>query len=226
MIHRFDACHTQEYTILNAAHLVHVYEGNGAECLEIDLTFVVAKDGILHFTPIIMGASSYNITLTFVLEENAQALIKGAYALADSQRCMINTRQYHLGKNGTSNLSINGVVAGNAFADYRGMIRIEQTAPGTCAHQENKTILFGSSARATSIPSIEVLNHDVSCAHGSAIGPLDKEQILYACARGIQQIDAKKMIVRSFFGQMLDKINQPDQKEQLVNQLTNRIMGE
>ena len=226
MIHRFDTSHTQEYTIHDAAHLVHVYESTADECLQIDLTFVVAKDGILHFTPIIMGASSYNITLTFILEENANALIKGAYALGDAQKCMINTRQYHLGKNGTSNLSINGVVTGNACADYRGMIRIEQTAPGTCAHQENKTILFGSSARATSIPSIEVLNHEVSCAHGSAVGPLDKEQILYACARGIGQIDAKKMLVRSFFGQMLDNINQPEHKEHLVNELTHRILGE
>lgn len=226
MIHHFNADHRQEYTIVNAAQIVHLYENTEHECMEIDLTFTVSKDRRLEFTPIIMGTSSYKITLTLILEENAQALIKGAYALTNAQKCMINTRQYHLGKNSTSNLSINGVVTDNAFADYRGMIRIEQTAPGTCAHQENKTMLFSDTARATSIPSIEVLNHEVSCAHGSAVGPLDKEQIMYACARGIQQVDAKKMIVRSFFGQMLDKIDKPEKKEQLVNQLTNRIIGE
>lgn len=226
MIHHFNADHRYEYTIENVAQVVHVYENTEHECMEIDLTFVVAKEGRLKFTPIILGTRSYKITLTFILEENAEALIKGAYALADVQKCMINTRQYHLGKNGTSNLSINGVVTGGAVADYRGMIRIEHTAPGTCAHQENKTMLFSDTARATSIPSIEVMNHEVSCAHGSAVGPLDKEQIRYACARGMQQVDAKKMIVRSFFGQMLDKIDQPEQKEQLVNQLTNRIIGE
>ena len=226
MIHHFNADHTQEYTILNAAHVVHVYENTGHECMEIDLTFAVAKDRRLEFTPIILGTGSYKITLTFILEENAEALIKGAYALADLQKCMINTRQYHLGKNSTSNLSINGVVTDNAFADYRGMIRIEQTAPGTCAHQENKTMLFSDTARATSIPSIEVLNHDVSCAHGSAVGPLDAEQVLYAQARGIEQIDAKKMLVRSFFAQMLDNIHQTEQKTELVLKLTHRIIGE
>lgn len=226
MIHYFNADHAQEYTIINTMHLTHVYCNTDAQIATINLTFHVSKNSTLYFTPIIMGSSSHKITLTFMLEENANALIKGAYALADTQRCMINTRQYHLGKNATSNLSINGVVTGNACADYRGMIRIEQTAPGTCAHQENKTMLFSETARATSIPSIEVLNHEVSCAHGSAVGPLDKEQIQYACARGIGQLDAKKMLVRSFFGQMLDKINQPEQKKQLIDQLTYRIIGE
>lgn len=223
---RIDKNYTYKFPILNATHLVHVYESRINECLEIDLTFAIAKEGMLHFTPIIIGDGSYKITLTFLLEDSAHALIKGAYALGDSQRCDLITRQYHLGKNSTSNLAINGIAKDMTVIDYRGMIRIEKAALGTQAHQENKTTLFSKSARATSIPSIEVMNHEVACAHGSAIGPLDSEHILYAQARGINEIDAKKMMVRSIFSQMLDGINKPEHKQQLVDQLTNRIIGE
>lgn len=173
-----------------------------------------------------MGTRACKITLTFILEENAQAFIKGAYALTGSQRCDLITRQYHLGKNSTSNLAINGIAKDDAIIDYRGMIRIEQAASGTCAHQENKTILFSPTARATSIPSIEVLNHEVSCAHGSAIGPLDADHVLYARARGLTEVESKKMMVRSMFMQMLDQISHGDCKEKLVNKLTKRIIGE
>ncbi|CAN5168357.1 hypothetical protein BH09DEP1_BH09DEP1_3310 [soil metagenome] len=217
---------THEYAISDSVQIVHVYESSQSSCLEIDLIFTVLKKGNLEFTPIIFGDGSYQITLTFVLEEDAQAHIKGAYALAQNQRCELITRQYHLGKNSTSNLAINGIAKDTAVTDYRGMIRIEKSAPGTKAHQENKTILFGALARATSIPSIEVLNHEVACAHGSAIGPLDRDHIRYAQARGIDESNAKKMMVRSIFWQMLNRINQPEPREQLANQLTNRIIGE
>lgn len=222
MIQHIYANFTHQYTVLDAVQLVHVYHSSPNECLEIDLTFKV--EGNLEFTPIIMGNSSYKITITVILEDNAHATISGAYALVQNQRCNLVTHQYHIGKNSISNLAINGIAKDMAVTDYRGMIRIEKSAVGTHAHQENKTILFGSAARATSIPSIEVLNHDVSCAHASAIGPLDTDHILYARARGITESDAKKIMVRSIFGQMLAKINSYD-KEQLVTQLTNRIIG-
>lgn len=224
MIQRIEKNYIREYSITNVTNVVHVYHAAQNECLEIDLTFTVA--GNLEFTPVILGDGSYNITFTFILEDTAQATISGAYALAQSQRCNLITRQYHLGKNSSSNLAINGIAKDTAFTDYRGMIRIEKTATGTQAHQENKTILLGATARAISIPSIEVLNHEVACAHGSAIGPLDAQQLLYARARGMTLADAKKMLVRSIFSQMLDKVNQPEDKEQLINQLAHRIIGE
>lgn len=224
MIEHIHGDFTQKYTVLDTMQLVQVYDSNRNECFEIDLSFVLEKNSALHFTPIIMGSSSYKITITVILEDNAHAAISGAYALVQNQHCNLITRQYHLGKNSISNLAINGIAKDTAVTDYRGMIRIEKSAVGTHAHQENKTTLFDSNARATSIPSIEVLNHDVSCAHGSAIGPLDADHILYARARGITESDAKKIMVRSIFGQMLAKINAYD-KEQLVAQLTNRIIG-
>lgn len=222
MIQHIHSNFTHEYMVPDVLHMVHVYHSAPNEHLEINLSFTV--QGNLEFTPIIFGAGSYTITLTFILEESAEALIRGAYALADSQRCDLITRQYHRGKNSTSDLALNGIAKDTSMVDYRGMIRIEKSAVSTHAHQENKTILFDSAARATSIPSIEVLNHDVSCAHASAIGPLDMDHILYARARGITESDAKKIMVRSIFGQMLAKINAYD-KEQLVTQLTNRIIG-
>lgn len=225
MITYFSRNHTQEYTCTGMEKQIHIFDSLQNECIEIDFTFYVSKNSNLIFTPIIIGNRSYNLTFTFILEDNAQASIKGVYALANNQRCTLTTRQYHRGANATSNLSINGIVTDAAFVDYRGMIRIEKEAAGTVAHQENKTILFSSQARATSIPSIEVLNHEVSCAHGSAIGPFDAEHLLYARARGINEPDAKKMLVRSFFEHTIDSLDQYE-KEQLINQLTDRIIGE
>lgn len=225
MINHIEKNYAHEYSIIRETDLVHVYESKKDECLEIDLSFAIAKNEMLNFTPVIMGSGSYKITLTFILEENAQAFVQGAYALAHDQRCLLVTRQYHLGRNSTSNLAINGIAKDHSVTDYRGMIRIEKDAAGTHAHQENKTILFSPSARATSVPSIEVLNHDVSCAHGSAVGPLDAEHLLYARARGLAEADARKMIVRSIFMEMLAKIPDSYEKESLIQRLLTQIIN-
>lgn len=225
MINHIKENYTYKYFIADAMNLVHVYQSAQGESLEIDLSFTVAKNEMLNFTPVIMGSGSYKITLTFILEENAQAFVQGAYALAHDQRCLLVTRQYHLGRNSTSNLAINGIAKDHSVTDYRGMIRIEKDAAGTHAHQENKTILFSPAARATSVPSIEVLNHEVSCAHGSAVGPLDAEHLLYARARGLAEADARKMIVRSIFMEMLAKIPSDEKRTYLVQQLVSRIIN-
>lgn len=224
MIHHIDTNMAGEYPVSDTTALVHVYESKPGQLLEIDITYQLNKHSVLEFTPIFMGHGSYKICYTFILDQNAQATVKGAYAFKDVQQCRISTRQYHLGKDSISNLAINGIVKDNAVTDYRGMIRIEKMAAGTQAHQENKTMLIGPFARASSIPSIEVLNHDVSCAHGSAIGPLDPDHIRYCQARGMPQSAAKKMLVRSFFAHMLDTIHDVEQKERLVDCLTNRII--
>lgn len=224
MIYHIDTPISATYSICDAVQLVHVYESKAGELLDIDITLAVNKNSMLEFSPIIMGHGSYRMSFTFILEDHAQALIKGAYSLVHDQQCHITTRQYHVGKDSVSNLAINGIAKECAVSDYRGMIRIEKMATGTQAHQENKTMLLGSQARATSIPSIEVLNHDVSCAHGSAIGPLDVEHIRYCQARGIAEATAKKMMVRSFFATMLDTIKQAEDKQRLVDSLTNRMI--
>ena len=113
-----------------------------------------------------------------------RATIKGAYALAGTQACAINTYQYHVGKDATSNLSLHGIASQQALADYRGMIRIEQKASGTSATQENKTILLGDRAPALQsrvlkysimtflvlmgVPSGHLIAH-IFCMHNHAV---------------------------------------------------------
>ena len=85
---------------------------------------------------------------------------------------------------------------------FKGMIRIEKDAQGSCASQENKNILLSNGAHAVSVPSLEVLTHDVQCSHGSAVGRFDDEQLFYAASRGIDEKRTQHLLSNAFLADL------------------------
>ncbi len=88
--------------------------------------------------------------------------------------------------------------------------------------QVNKNILLSPSAKAVSIPSLEILTNDVQCSHGSAVGQLDQGHIFYLMARGLQEVQAKQLLLESFIeNSILDEtvINTLQQKVQNLHDI-------
>jgi len=147
----------------------------------------------------ILIASSINVHIECtLLGVGADARITGAYILDASQKVHIITLQHHVVPHTSSTLVMKGLLRGSAQAQYHGMVRIEKDAQGSCASQENKNILLSNGARAISVPSLEVLTHDVQCSHGSAVGRFDEQQLLYAASRGIDEERAQHLLSNAF----------------------------
>lgn len=140
---------------------------------------------------------------TFLCAENSNISIVGLYALTECQNFVVKTRQIHCGKNCTSRLVMQGIISGQARAWYEGTIRIEEKASGTYALQNNKNILLSDKSSAISIPNIEVLNHDVQCYHGAAVGRFDTTQIQYMQSRGLEDNAIHKLLIRALFQESL-----------------------
>ena len=69
------------------------------------------------------------------------------------------------------------------------MIRVEKDAQRTDAYQKNDNLVLSDSARADSIPGLEIEANDVRCTHGATAGRVDEEMIFYAQARAIDARD-------------------------------------
>lgn len=186
------------------------------------ITVILEEGAQLDLIPLIMGGDVSELHISLMLAQNAHATIKGAYALNNHQKSMVRIKQHHQGAASISHVTINGVAADYASVDYAGIIRIDEHALKSIASQENKTILWSDTAKAQSIPSLEVKTNDVNCAHGSAIGPINKEHIWYAQSRGMNAAQAQRMLVKSFFSQTLpDSINTT-----LIDELTKKVIDQ
>lgn len=131
-------------------------------------------------------------------EPNAHADVRGIYQVAGKGSVTMTTLQHHDAKNTISNLRIKGTVRDAAHVHHHGTIRITQRGAHTESAQHTKLLLLSDQARAISVPNIEVLTHDVQCAHGSAIGRLDEEQLWYLQARGLPPAQAEQLLIDGF----------------------------
>ena len=86
------------------------------------------------------------------------------------------------------------------------MIYVAPGANKTDGYQANRNLLLSKSARADSIPGLEILADDVRCTHGATVGKIDEEQIFYLMARGIPRVDAERLIVEGFFDPIMERI--------------------
>ena len=93
---------------------------------------------------------------------------------------------------------------------------MEENAQHSDAYQTNRNLVIGPSAEANSLPGLEILANDVKCSHGATSGELDEEQLFYLRARGIDEAEARDLLVAAFLEDSLDVIGDEDRREDPV----------
>jgi Fe-S cluster assembly protein SufD len=153
----------------------------------------------------------------------ATAELKALFFGSGEQFFDFHTLQQHQVGDTTSDLLFKGALQDDARSVYAGLIRIEKNAQRSNAYQANRNLLLSRTAKAHSIPMLEILNNDVRCTHGATIAPVDPEHLFYLQSRGISAATAERMIVHGFFGQVLDRIPVQQARELVEQELEDRI---
>ncbi len=143
------------------------------------------------------------------------------YALSTDQKITIITKQKHTGQKTESKFYARGIVKDNAIVHHQGLILIEEDAQKTESFLEHKALVLGSNAKVILVPSIEVLNHDVQCSHGAAVGQFQQEHVWYLRSRGFDEKQVYQMLIKSFFSEFIEKFDQP---EKLLESLCQKIV--
>ena len=81
----------------------------------------------------------------------------------------------------------------------------------TDAEQSVKEMLLDRGATANAKPELEIFADDVKCAHGATVGELDRNQLFYAAARGLDPIAARTLLLEGFVAGLWDEIEGDDQ---------------
>jgi Fe-S cluster assembly protein SufD len=93
-------------------------------------------------------------------------------------------------------------------------------AEGTDTYELNRNLLLTDGARADSVPNLEIETGKIEGAgHASASGRFDDEQLFYLQARGITEIEARRLVVRGFLNEIIQQIDNEEIKERLSNSI-------
>ncbi|GAA4152515.1 Fe-S cluster assembly protein SufD [Actinomadura keratinilytica] len=105
----------------------------------------------------------------------------------------------------------------DAHAVWIGDVIIRAEAEGTDTYELNRNLVLTDGTRVDSVPNLEILTGEVvGAGHASASGRLDDEHLFYLQARGIPRDEARRMVVRGYLGQLIDKIEVAEVREKVA----------
>ncbi len=148
----------------------------------------------------------------------------GVYFGDGEQHLDFRSIQDHIGSQTSSDLLYKGALRDRSRAIYSGNVVIRQGAHKCNAYQTNRNILLSDSAKADSIPNLEILSNDpVRCGHAASVGPVDEDTLFYIQSRGISPDEAERLIVFGFFQEVLDRVRLPEVKAGLEAAIAHEI---
>jgi Fe-S cluster assembly protein SufD len=184
----------------------------------------VGRDGSLDWTALGFGSARGKVRMeTKLAGQGSEARVTGAYAGGGSQHLDFDTTQEHAAPNTTSDLAFRGVLADHGTAVWRGMIRVDPGAQQTDAFQESRNLLLSTNAHADAIPGLEIEANDVRCTHAAAVAQIDRDQLFYLRARGLDEETAKRLIVEAFLQALVERLAEGKVRDQVSGALERRL---
>jgi Fe-S cluster assembly protein SufD len=149
----------------------------------------------------------------------------GLYIAEGTQHFDHETLQDHIAPHASSNLLFKGAITDRSRSVFRGLIRVHPKAQRTDAYQTNRNLILSNEARADSLPNLEIAADDVRCSHAATVGQLDQEEIFYLQSRGLPKMEAMKLVIFGFFGEVLDQLELEEVRKELVRAIERKLYG-
>jgi Fe-S cluster assembly protein SufD len=155
----------------------------------------------------------------------ASADLQGVYFATAGQFFEHRMHVDHAVPHAKSNVNYKGALAGaNAHTVWIGDVYIRAAAEGTDTYELNRNLLLTDGARADSVPNLEIETGEiVGAGHASTTGRFDDEQLFYLMSRGIEEADARRLVVRGFFNEVISLIGNEEIQERLMTRIDSEL---
>jgi Fe-S cluster assembly protein SufD len=185
---------------------------------------LLGRDAVLRHAAVTLGGDLVRLTPTVKYAgPGGDVELLGLY-FADAgqhfeQRLLVDHAQPHC----KSSVLYKGALQGDpesgkpdAHTVWVGDVLIRACAEGTDTFEVNRNLVLTDGARADSVPNLEIETGEiVGAGHASATGRFDDEQLFYLRARGIPEDQARRLVVRGFFHDIINKITVGEVRERL-----------
>ena len=163
-----------------------------------------------------------------LVSEGADVELYGAYFATAGQHIEQQVFVDHNAPKTKSRVTYKGALQGRgAHTVWIGDVLIRQSAAGTDSYEQNRNLLLTDGARADSIPNLEIETGDIAGAgHASASGRFDDEQLFYLQARGISEEEARRLVVRGFLAEIVQRIGSPELQARLESAIESALVPE
>ncbi|MBK8397564.1 MAG: Fe-S cluster assembly protein SufD [Leptospiraceae bacterium] len=147
----------------------------------------------------------------------------GATTLGKREIQDIEYKISHFASHTDSKLKFKTVVKDKSHHIFTGNLFIPKSSLHVTASQVNNNLTMTRTARAESMPKLEVFADDVKCSHGATVGEVNEDQLFYLMSRGLTENEARFLIIEGFLKEILDFVTVPEIQELLIKRLTEKL---
>jgi Fe-S cluster assembly protein SufD len=190
----------------DAVHLTHHYATLG-------------RDARLRHTAVTLGGNLVRLAPSIRYSApGGDAELTGLYFADAGQHLEHRLFVDHDVPNCRSRVTYKGALQGeDAHAVWIGDVLIRPEATGTDTYEYNRNLVLTDGTRVDSVPNLEILTGEiVGAGHASASGRLEDHHLFYLMARGIPFAEARRLVIRGFFGQLIGTIEVPELRDRIT----------
>jgi Fe-S cluster assembly protein SufD len=125
----------------------------------------------------------------------------GGEKVADTHSIIALTKPH-----GTTDQLHKCIVDDRATAIFSGKVFVPKAAQLTNASQLNRNLLLSPKARVNTKPELQITADNVKCSHGATVSQLEADEIFYLRSRGLNDTDARHLLVDAFAGEIIDRL--------------------
>ncbi len=226
---------TDEPVIASAAVEIFAHEATNVRYVQIqnwgrnvwnfiDQRSILSQDAQVNALNVALGSRLSKALISgHMIGPGAAAEMLGLYFADERQHIDHQTRQMHISPYCSSDLLFKGAIKDRAHTVYSGLIKVFPNAQRTDAYQANRNLVLSRTARADTIPNLEIGANDVRCTHGATVGQVEEEYIFYLMSRGINRTEAVKLIVDGFFDEVIERVPVPEVQEEVRAAIARKI---
>ncbi|HXW87002.1 MAG TPA: Fe-S cluster assembly protein SufD [Streptosporangiaceae bacterium] len=179
----------------------------------------LGKDARLAHTAVTLGGSLVRLAPSVrYAGPGGDAELRGLYFADAGQHLEHRLFVDHAERNCRSRVTYRGALQGEgAHGVWIGDVIIRAEATGTDTYEYNRNLVLTDGTRVDSVPNLEILTGEVvGAGHASASGRLEDQHLFYLMARGIPREEARKLVIRGFFGQLIGQIEVPELRDRIT----------
>lgn len=194
----------------------------------------LGKDAVLRHIAVTLGGDVVRLTGTVRFgAPGGDAELLGLYYADEGQFFEHRLLVDHAQPNCKSNVVYKGALQGAPSSDkpdahtvWIGDVLIRAEATGTDTFELNRNLILTDGARADSVPNLEIETGEIAGAgHASATGRFDDEQLFYLRSRGIPEEDARRLVVRGFFQDIIGRIGIESVRDRLTEAIEQELQA-
>jgi Fe-S cluster assembly protein SufD len=243
--------HSKAVVVLNhtghaaMAQVVEVLVGDGAEVSVVSLQdwaddavhlthheAAVGRDATYKHVAVSFGGDVVRMDSNVHYDgPGGSAEMLGLYFADEGQHIEHRLFADHTAPKTRSHVVYKGALQGEgAHSVWVGNVLIRKVAEGIETYEENRNLVLTDGCQADSVPNLEIETGEIEGAgHASATGRFDDEQLFYLRSRGVEEDEARRLVVHGFFNDLIRKIQVPALEEELVatveGELAKNVLG-